>query len=328
MAREHAREMDLPTVTIASESGKGRSFSALVLAAVTADSLWELGKTVKRGEVARPVFASFAGTDDDLRPFVANLRLGRRAMFGGNNSYDRAPGYEFPKSARFVVTWQRHAVGSIATLYLPDLFALDPGMVDPAGISFVTLPSAEQDMTGVDVGACVQHTLRLPRVRQLNTPPEVSWRRERWEAPLDEETITAMVPTAYLFARMLDCRTRAPILADGRFYLQLLLACLDKGMATFAAARGSDREFGRQSAIGYTELGCITAGYLPGVAISTSHTAFEALLADEVEMFFALGRGERAVLALENQRLARDNRRLAARVAAAAGDDDAYDEED
>ena len=54
------------------DSQKGRQFRAVCLATIEADSLWDGGETA--GDKIRPVWAAFAGSDGELRPFVANMR--------------------------------------------------------------------------------------------------------------------------------------------------------------------------------------------------------------------------------------------------------------
>jgi hypothetical protein len=168
---------------------KGRSFSAKCSALITANHLWDSGA----GDTIRPIWAQFIGSDAELRPFATNLKLGRKAepSRGRSSAGDRL---EFKKSANYQLSWQREPEGTILTLFHPDLFRLDPGMVDPGGASFVMLTPrwwvAAQDVPGGD-------------------PPA----------------------RASLFAAMLDRRTRWPLPADVAFYQQLLAAALDQGLA-------------------------------------------------------------------------------------------------
>src|SRR3990167_7260915 len=133
--------MDLTEVVIAPETGKkGRSFGALHLASATADALWPGGAT-KKGYVSRPVYAVFLGSDAEMRPFAANLQLGRLAATGEHRRRHRQGGYEFLKSAGYRQAVQRHEEGAVLTVYLPELLNLDPGMVDPEIVRFVLAPS-------------------------------------------------------------------------------------------------------------------------------------------------------------------------------------------
>lgn len=279
--------------------GKGRTFRATYLASAIADSLWS-GGTTDTGDVERPVFAVFAGSDAELRPFVANLMLGRRALTQDGYYRRRARGFEFLRSAGYRYTWQREDEGSLVTVYLPELFLMDPGMVDPKVARFVLLPPKHwADGQKIETAAIVKHAKRLPLVKQVNAPPKEEWRRERWtpeDAPLSEEKLAALVPTAYLFAAFLDRRTRAPLVADGRFYLQLMLACLKAGYASWSCGdRHSygERPFGQNAALKFETYGTDDAGLLPGLAFEAQHDVLEPLLADEVGLFFELTKGGR-----------------------------------
>lgn len=174
--------------TIQPEAGKkGRAFSAKLTASVVADSLWSAGG----GETMRPIWAQFIGTDAELRPFAMNLKLGRKAepSTGRSSACDRV---EFLKSAGFQMAWQREQEGSILTVYHPELFRLDPGMVDPKGATFAML---------------------VPR-----------W----W---LTAQSVDADTARAALFAAYLDRRTRCPLVADVAFYRQMFTAALECGLA-------------------------------------------------------------------------------------------------
>lgn len=169
---------------------KGRSFTARCIALVVADHLWASGST---SACVRPIWAQFVGSDAEMRPFATNLLLGRKLeKAGGSRRASACDRIEFLKSAGYQLAWQREPEGTILTAYLPDLFRLDPGMVDPAGASFVML-----------------------------TP--------RWW--VEAQTLPADDARASLFAAMLDRRTRCPLPADVAFYRQMLGAALDQGLA-------------------------------------------------------------------------------------------------
>lgn len=165
---------------------KGRSFSAHCVALVRDDRLWASGNS----DNIRPIWAQFVGSDAALRPFATNLMLGRKLEASGSRRSSSR--IECLKSAGYQLAWQRESEGTILTAYLPDLFRLDPGMVDPEGARFVML-----------------------------TP--------RWW--LEAQTLPAVDARASLFAAMLDRRTRCPLPADVLFCQQLLAAALDQGLA-------------------------------------------------------------------------------------------------
>ena len=277
-------------------AGKGRSFRASCVAYVLADSLWDGGLTDSKFD--RPVYATFLGSDAELRPFVANLMLGRGALGNSNSSY-RSKGFEFLKSAGFKYTWQREDEGSLVTVFLPELFLLDPGMVDPKVARFVVLPPAKwAAQQALDLAAIVKHCKKLPLVRALNTAPvkayEYDTRPENFKPLMAEERMASLAATAYLFASYLDRRTRAPLPADGRFYLQLMLACLKNGLASFASVAGdysNEKTFGKNG-LGFKESNMAVAGFLPGVAFKATHEDLEKLLAEEIALFFKMAKGK------------------------------------
>lgn len=248
------------------QEGKGRSFQGLCLASVTANSLWEGGLT--GSDNVRPVWSMFAGTENELRPFAANLILGRKAVYLSSNNRKEQK-LELLKSFRYQQAWQREPEGSIVTMFLPDLFRHDPGMVDPKSIAFVLLvPKAWAEKEDLDFREMLHYAQGLGY-------------------PVEEDT----AKLAYLFATYLDRRTRCPIPTDGRFYLQLLCACLQHGKATFSTGDRSysyyhSEDFGKHSRFGFSEVGTQDVGLLPGIAFHTYHEDFEKLLAEQVTIFF------------------------------------------
>jgi hypothetical protein len=270
-------QTSLPALVIESESKKGRAFSSTLLAHVTADGLWSGGEASTDNE--RPVWAMFCGSEQELRPFVANLRCGRKAVYAGTKSYSRRgeSRLEVLKSGGYSLAWQRADEGAIATLYLPDLFRADPGMTDPAGASFVLLPPrAWADEQWIDPEArarAVRHAASLGH-------------------PVRAEMLSELVPVAALFAVYLDRRVRLPLVADLAFYLQLLLACLDAGLASWSA-KGTERyrqedvyDWGVQKRHLFEETRTSLVGLLPGVSFLADHESLGALLASEASRFF------------------------------------------
>src|SRR5690606_35338965 len=167
---------------------KGRSLTAKCTCLVTADYIWDPGNS----DNIRPIWAQFIGSDAEMRPFATNLKLGRKAEQTGRAGRSSAGRLEFLRSANYQLAWQREPEGTILTVHNPDLFRLDPGMVDPAGATIVML-----------------------------TP---SW----W---LEAQTLPVVDARASLFAAMLDRRTLCPLPADFDFYRLLLDASLVQGLA-------------------------------------------------------------------------------------------------
>lgn len=264
-------------ISIAPTDGKGRTFSAACLATVEASGIWAVDRT----DDTRPLWAMFAGSDAELRAFAANLQMGKKAMFGsGSNRSKRGDRLELLRSAGYAFAWQRDAERdvSIVTAYVPDFFRVDPGMVDPSGAHFVCLPTQAwmdaQTFDRRELVAIVQHAEKINSGRSV-------------------EELIALVPMAFLFAVYLDRRTRAPLLADGRFYLQLLLAALADGLASWPTNgtyhyTHSENDWGINKALGFCCIDTATVGLARGLAFSASHEAVEAFLAREVATFFAL----------------------------------------
>lgn len=122
--------------TLTIESGKGdktRSFSAVLLGMVTCPRLVPSPDR----DCKRPLWMTLAASEAQMRAFVANLQDGRKAMMEG----DKSKKIELLKSSGYVAATQREVEGALATLYLPDLVRLDPGMVDPEGAKFLMVVS-------------------------------------------------------------------------------------------------------------------------------------------------------------------------------------------
>lgn len=255
--------------------GKGRSFTAFLVATVTADHLWEGGMTST--DVERPVWALVASSEAEIRPFMANLRMGKKAIFGnGERSYRRGKGekIEFLKSAKYSVFQQRTPYGVAQTLYLHDLFTLDPGMVDPEGLKFVMMVPAEEAVAAPwDRQAAIAHVAKVNKLdlEAVQGPP------------------AKVVDLAPYFAAFVDRRTRQPLVCDTRFYFQLMVACLEKGLASLPSAGTShwgSREWGaNMTSFQVDGLGGL--GYATPLAFKASHEDFEAIMAEEATKFFA-----------------------------------------
>lgn len=265
------------------EAGKGRSFSATCAALITAYGVFPEGN---EGKTIRPVYALFANTDSELRSFMANLKSGRKAQPPGYGKKGDDERLEFLRSIGFQVYWQREAEGALATIHHPELFRLDPGLIDPKGINFVLLVPADwAQAQDVDAASAVHHVQAIS--------PHVG-----------EARLSSLVSTAYLFAAYLDRRTRCPLVADGRFYLQLLVAALDTGMASLPgtdirrSSMYSREEWGRHGHHSFDiEIGGSHAGFSlqtigleHAISVRVGHQEFEKLLAEQVTLFYQRSR--------------------------------------
>ncbi len=263
------------TIQPKTDSGKGRSFSSHLLAYIAADALWDGGGASD----IRPVWAVVASGDQELRPFLANWTRGRRAEEAGRHG-DR---FEILKSAGYATDVQRFPEGSIATVYLPDLFRADPGMVDPKVVRFVMLPgqgwAAAQTLADRERIVAYGRTLD----RRLYELPAAIAPDDDGEGPPDPDPIDALLPHAFLFAVYLDRRTRCPLVADGRFYLQLMASFLREG----AAQRPGLGTWSRK-AMGVADVGIAPEGAM--VVLVTQEDA-EDLIARETRLFFENTKG-------------------------------------
>ena len=257
------------------EEGKGRVFHATCLGTVEADALWEGGTS--NTDDNRPVWAMFAGSEQGLRPFMANLTLGRKVLSGDASSHGRGRNkdrMEFLKSAGYQTFFQREPEGVIATVFLSDLFRMDPGMVDPDVARFVLLiPSDWSEKQTIDPKPIVRHIRRLKAYEEI-----------------EEEEIRALVPLSFLFCSFLDRRTTAPLVSDGRFYMQLFLSCLEQGLASWASQR--DQPYGRESRFGFHSAFRFEAriegtGITRALAFQASHESIDRVMAEEVQTFFS-----------------------------------------
>src|SRR5262249_28791524 len=91
---------------------KTRAFRATMLASIEADLV---ANTESNKRTSRPVWLVLAGLETELRPFVANLRLGRRAKVGWHG------GVETPRAVNYRFTWNRSPEGASVTVCVPDL---------------------------------------------------------------------------------------------------------------------------------------------------------------------------------------------------------------
>jgi hypothetical protein len=246
-----------PCKIIPKEEGKGRTFEVNRIAILRADSFMET-----KDNVTRPVWAMFAGSQSALRPFMANLRLGRPAGEEAWGKYrDRI---EFLKSIPWSITYQKEDEGWIATISHPDLFLLDPGMVDPEGIKFILLTQKlwETDQK-LDYASAEAHLILLGQNPEFKK----------------------YLPTSCLFAAYLDRRSRCPLVLDPNFYLQLFIHAVHEGFVAMTPNSNYSHMHSYSSPHG---LGNAGLSDLDATAYSVlcSHKNFEILLAEQVDLYY------------------------------------------
>ena len=249
--------------------GKGRTFRANLLSYATARGIMDCDR-IK----VRPIWMMLAGSDSELRPFVANLRMGRKAS--AHTGYNRrgSETFEILKSANYRIFWQKTEAGAVATLYLPELFCSDPGMVDPEELSFCVLPTADFLVPNPEGLA---HLERAMPFMGLN-PAKIN-RREKHFDP------SYIADLATVVAAFLDRRTRCPLIPDRRFFAQFLMAALDGGIASLPRSYTHSSEWGcyRHFMVDGSDV-----GLSKGVLFKASHKQVEDLLAKQVKFFFEL----------------------------------------
>lgn len=207
------------------------------------------------------------GSDNELRPFVANLQTGRKADHPGGSKYQGTSRFEVLKSAGYQYAWQRTPLGSVVTIFLPDLFRLDPGMVDPKGIQFCLLPSLDWLMPA---------------------DPKAEEFLAKLKVPTGDPAVQHALTLAPLFVAFLDRRTRCPLIPDPRFYALLIVGALTHGLATWSVTDYyHSRNWGEHKNLSYKEHETTTVGYARGLAFKATHEEFEAFLAEQVKLFFA-----------------------------------------
>lgn len=280
-----------PYVTVSGEQGKGAVFRLTLVAHVVADALWDCGNT---DSACRPALAVLACSHGDAQPVLANLRLGRRAAEatgrGSKYSTDHPERFEFPKSAGFTFTTQRHPEGVLVTAHQASVFRLDPGMVDPSGVRFAVLPprawAGRQVVDAAPVIAAVSKLYRRRAAGDYADKPK----RVEWLTSLSPADQRELVVTACLFAAYLDRRTHAPVPQDPRFWLAVLLECLGESALAYSSAEylkpAMVDSWGHERRVNDKKLGLYglaDAGYLPGVVVSATHEQVREVVARVVE---------------------------------------------
>ena len=246
--------------------GKGRVFEATLLGFIVSDWLWP-----QTGDNERPIFAAIAATEAQIRPFMANLQTGSKAISSGTKHTQST--FEFLRSARYTYATQRFEGMGVATIYLPELWDINPGMVDPTEVRFAMVPSYQWS---------VDHSGNLPINAMVGHALANSGNKTREELEL-------LCPTASLFCSYLDNRTRAPITPDPCFHLQLLLACLEAGIAKEAihiensGYRRWDRRDSEFKVVGKDHLGLASI-----VGFKSTHDEFNTVLSECTDRYFAV----------------------------------------
>lgn len=260
------------------EDSKGRSFRGEIVAYACADAYWEGGENANR-DLIRPVFAVFACSDAEARPFQANIQCGNKALVYSDYGYEeKGKRWEFMRSAKYTYAQQKHPEGVFVMAYLHELFRDDAAMVDPEEVKFILLPA--KDWLAPHDQRVADH-LRAWFDR-------IDWKNRGISTPNDN-TVSIIVHACHLWARQIAVRTKLPIPNDARFFAQALAACLLVGASTFAGERsGWSSLFGVNG--GFVTEGLELFGLSSGIATKAKHEDIAKVFAEQVEIFFGMTR--------------------------------------
>ncbi len=258
-------------LTIVTDGDKGRSFRATLLSYATSRSLWAQGGH----EHVRPIYATVAVSEAESIPFIRNLQCGRKASLRVGRA-DKT--FECLKSADYQWEQQKHPEGVVWTIFLPSLYRIDHGMVDPDGCRFAIMPCALD---------AVDEALAKSLADARRDPKEYRDAEAHAARLATARYVTQVAP---LFCAYLDRRTRCPLIPDPRFYSLTLAALMDKGLAGMAMTDGyAASKWGREGP-NYVE-----DGVSGGLAFSATHAQLEPVLAECVREYET--RGEMRVAA-------------------------------
>ena len=260
------------------DDSKGRSFRGEVVAYASANSFWEGGENAGR-ELIRPVFAVFACSDAEARPFAANLQCGNKAQVYNHYGHEeKGTRWEFMRSAKYTYAQQKHPEGVFVTAYLHELFRDDAAMVDPEEVKFILLPAKDW---------LAPHDQRVMDHLQAWCG-QIDWKERSVQVPTDAQ-IETIARTCHLWARQIAVRTKLPIPNDARFFAQALASCLLHGVSTFSGeGRGWRSSFGTNG--GFYHEGLDLFGMSNGVATKAKHEDVAKVFAEQVEIFFGMTR--------------------------------------
>lgn len=283
---------------------KSRRFQVSYLAHICANGWWSGGQAT--ADATRPVWLVCAGTERATRPFVANLQTGHRAAlvpYRPDQALTPSPvaRIELLKSAGYRFLWQRLTGGSdgplvLVTAYLPELFVLDPGMIDPEGIAFLALTPtwwAEQERAALAHDTATRTTV-VAHLKALAGRGRDTWRGFTPETWLD------LLPQAVHVVSFLERRTPRPLVSTPAFTLQLFLAGLEQGIWTrpLPTTAGGTRPLAAPAdewAWAYhTDSAPVVAhnaeavGLEPPIACRTTQAQLDAFLAAQVTRYFAV----------------------------------------
>lgn len=235
---------------------KGRSFSSILLASVVCDSLWSNSSP---SNIVRPIYLSIAGSDNELRPFVANLKVGSKIYISNRYGNQERFKLEIMRSVDYQFSWQKIKDFSVVTIFQPELFKIDPGIVENDKISFCILPT--NDML-------------------VEPNPDIIYYLT--SKGYNEKDSIFAAKIAPIFIAYLDRRTRCPLILDERFYPLLFLKCLNNDVPIVGRKTSNNMGYSRKA---YIEYGLDNVNLNDGVVMLSSNDLFEEVLSKTVKEF-------------------------------------------
>jgi hypothetical protein len=201
-------------IKILADSDKGREFTATCIGYMVAGNCWP-----SKGD-KRPVWLQYAGTESEIKAVTANLRIGKKFEIGGGY---KAPRCEMLKSAGYVYKTCRIPDPveplSIVTAYLPGLFELDPGFIDPLRVQFCSV--VPRDWVEERISSEQQHAELFLYLRQ-------TWLAGAFADIADHCDLRRLAALASLWMTHVFNRTKYPPIADHRFLVHAFLIALEK----------------------------------------------------------------------------------------------------
>jgi len=275
------------------QAPKGRAFSANLLALLCADHFLDPGE----GETLRPIFAMFAGAEQELASFVANLRGGRKARITDGrvtHGVRYQQDLEFQRSARFRYASQPIDLdgqrSTVTTAYLPEASLFDPPLIPPEGPAFVLYTPTWWTRAQEDALAAHPDRDRITRAILARGEALGLNGRSPFGGPWSAAEQVEIALLGARFAGCLDHYTHKPIPKELDFFLHLYLAALAAGVAGLAqhvqAAPAADPRWTWARTALATEWNFAAVGLHPAVLVSVATDQLDAFLAEQVHRYY------------------------------------------
>jgi len=258
----------IPYVIESDKEGKGRSFSATLIANLNCEKLLSEPNS---GTKHRPIWSMYAGSESELKPFINNLLLGKPAKPANRYNQDTLPGggsttqIEYLKSYSYQTLTQITSEGAVTTIFLSELFRLDTGFIDPNRIAFCLNPSNVWVSSQASLGS--------------------SWVESYLKSEITPEFAHYFCALAHLFVAFLDRRTKAPIVMDPKFFVRLMIRCFEEKLCSFHL-NGNRDSFGVNANFQFYAYGVEGSNMAPPLVFCGSHETFEKVLVEETRTFF------------------------------------------